>query len=107
MSISDLKDQAEEFALWGWTQPFRARFLLFSLLGMALIIGWQDRQTRVERQEWRRENAALQKQVEDCLKETAKKVEALQAQQIDYITKFNARQERAADEIRKVKKRIK
>lgn len=101
--MKELKDQAAEFKLWGWTEPFRARFLLFSILGLVLVIWWQDRQMRAERDVWQERVAKLQNDIEDCLKETAAKIEAIRKEQFEYMKAFDSRTEKSEKEIKRLK----
>lgn len=102
--MKELKNQDSEFRLWGWTEPFRARFLLFALLGLASVIAWQDMQARSERAMWQAEVRRLQEEIEKCLKHTADKIEQLTMEQNEYIKQFDRRASQAERAIKRRKR---
>lgn len=86
--MGEIQEQEKEFALWGWTVPFRSRFLLFVVLGLVLIIVRVDYERNKERERYWAEITA-------CLKQHSTEIERLKNEQRDYILQVEARQREA------------
>lgn len=97
--MGELQEQEKEFALWGWTVPFRSRFLLFVVLGLALIIMRVDYERNKEREKYWAE-------ITQCLKAHSAEIERLKNEQRDYILQVEARQREALETVsRKTRKK--
>lgn len=98
--MGEIQEQEKEFALWGWTVPFRSRFLLFVVLGLVLIIVRVDYERNKERERYWAEITA-------CLKQHSTEIERLKNEQRDYILQVEARQREALAKLESGKTRKK
>lgn len=98
--MGEIQEQEKEFALWGWTVPFRSRFLLFVVLGLVLIIVRVDYERNKERERYWAEITA-------CLQQHSTEIERLKNEQRDYILQVEARQREALAKVESGKTRKK
>lgn len=98
--MGEIQEQEKEFALWGWTVPFRSRFLLFVVLGLVLIIVRVDYERNKERERYWAEITA-------CLKQHSTEIERLKNEQRDYILQVEAWQREALAKVESGKTRKK
>lgn len=98
--MGEIQEQEKEFALWGWTVPFRSRFLLFVVLGLVLIIVRVDYERNKESERYWAEITA-------CLKQHSTEIERLKNEQRDYILQVEARQREALAKVESGKTRKK
>jgi hypothetical protein len=102
----EAQEQEREFNLWGIDTRLRRNFFVFSISGLVVVIGYLkiDIDRRDERH--RTEVERLQKQVIDCVTETAKTINEMRVEQIKIINEQAARDREARERIEKLAKKI-
>lgn len=102
----EVQEQEREFNLWGIDAKLRKNFFIFSLSGLVIVVGYMKFDTDRLDAEHRIEVARLQKQIVDCVTETAKTINEMRVEQIRIINEQAARDRDARERLEKLAKQI-
>jgi hypothetical protein len=102
----EAKEQEREFGLWGINKELRRGFIVFFISILIVVIGYMKVDIDRHDERHRIEVERLQKQVIDCVTETAKTINEMRVEQIKIINEQAARDREARERLEKLAKKI-